>query len=154
MDYSEVLGRMHLVTALIALLLGSAVLVAGKGTRLHKKLGQAYLAMMTPMLMSALLIYDLNGRFNIFHYSAMISSITLIAGIAPLYFLQGRNRVELHKRFMYWSVIGLYMALVAETLTRIPGSPFMPMVYGGSGLVLVIGALFYRQVIKNNSTSI
>ena len=42
---------------------------------------------------------------------------------------------------MYWSVIGLYMGLVAEVFTRIPDTPFLTMVAVSSGVVYVVGIL-------------
>lgn len=147
MEHQIILGWSHLATAIGALVIGGAILLNAKGTKLHRLLGQSYIAMMTPMLISAFFLFRLTGSFNIFHYAAVAATLTLAAGLAPLYFMSGQGRIELHKRFMYWSVVGLYMALVAETLTRIPGTPFMPMVYLASGSVMVVGLVFYRRGI-------
>ena len=48
-----------------------------------------------------------------------------------------------HFSFMYWSVIGLYAAFAAEILTRIPKTPFFGMVGLATGVILIIGGIFF-----------
>jgi hypothetical protein len=45
---------------------------------------------------------------------------------------------------MYWSVIGLYAALAAEVLTRIPDTPFFGIVGIATGVITIIGAICLR----------
>lgn len=147
MYLSQVLAWTHFITAVIALIFGSLILISRKGTAQHRRLGQAYFISMSVMLASAFSIYRLDGSFGIFHYAATISSMTLIAGIFPLYWmLPNEGRRQIHMRFMYWSIIGLYMALAAEITTRIPTIPFMPAVYLSSGLVFLVGLSMYRHI--------
>jgi hypothetical protein len=46
---------------------------------------------------------------------------------------------------MYWSVIGLYIALIAELLTRIPSTPFYGMVLLAFIVVTVLGFYFFNK---------
>lgn len=49
---------------------------------------------------------------------------------------------------MYWSVIGLYAALVAEVLVRVPNTPFWWMVGVGVAVVTGFGTYFYVRKKK------
>jgi hypothetical protein len=47
---------------------------------------------------------------------------------------------------MYWSVIGLYAAFVAEILTRVPETPFFGMVGLATFLVIGLGyVIWFRK---------
>ena len=45
---------------------------------------------------------------------------------------------------MYWSVIGLYAAFVSEVSVRVPQTPFYAMVGIGTGIVMLLGTIFFR----------
>ena len=68
----------------------------------------------------------------------------MLVGILPV-LLRTKNWIKLHVYFMYWSVIGLYAAFVAEVAVRIPNTAFWWMVGIGSVLVSVIGGRFYGR---------
>lgn len=46
---------------------------------------------------------------------------------------------------MYWSVIGLYAALVSEIVTRIPGVNFGLMVGLGTAAVMLVGWIVFLK---------
>lgn len=118
-------GLLHLAAACLAMLLGAAVLFLPKGTRLHKRIGYAYALAMLTVNATAFAIYYLWGRFGVFHWFAVLSTGTLLAGMLPMFLF--RNRLKAlgwHLGFMYWSVIGLYCAFVAEVLVRMPHELF------------------------------
>lgn len=96
------------------------------------------------------MMYRLFGGFGIFHIAAIVSFLTLLAGMIPPFFLRKNpNWISMHIGFMYWSVMGLYGAFVAETLVRIPDTPFFSMVGIGTGIVMGIGGfVFYRNRAK------
>jgi len=133
-------GSLHYYSALVALITGSWVLYKPKGTRLHRQVGLAYVVAMTVMLISSFLTYRLYGHFGLFHWLSVIASLTLVAGMYPLWSTRPiRNARLKHLQFMYWSVIGLYMGLAAEVFTRIPDTPFLTMVIISSGVVYTLG---------------
>jgi uncharacterized membrane protein len=135
-------GSLHYYSALVALLTGSWVLSKPKGTPLHRQVGLAYVLSMGVMLISAFLTYRLFGHFGMFHWLSVIASLTLFAGMYPLWSARSiRNARLKHLQFMYWSVIGLYMGLAAEVFTRIPDTPFLSMVVTSSGVVYALGIL-------------
>jgi len=118
-------GLLHLAASCAALILGLAILCLQKGTARHKRMGYAYVVSMLTVNGTAFLIYQLWGRFGVFHWFAVLSLLTLLAGILPLFLVRERPRARsLHLSFMYWSVIGLYSALVAEIMVRIPHALF------------------------------
>ena len=139
------IGLIHLVAAVVALTCGTLVLVRPKGTLTHKRWGYAYVFSMTVMLATSFLIYRLFHGFGLFHGFAVIASATLIAGFIPALRRKPDDWIDLHFGFMYWSVIGLYAAFVAELLTRVPKTPFFGMVGLATAMVIGIGLYFWLQ---------
>ena len=139
------MGTWHLISAIGALLLGTVVLWSAKGTRFHKTVGLMYVICMSIMLASSFMTYRLYGYFGLFHYMSVFATLTLLAGMLPLWLKRPRHNYRVwHINFMYWSVMGLYMAFFSETFTRIPETPFYPMVFAASGLVCVLGVIGHR----------
>ncbi|MTI23218.1 DUF2306 domain-containing protein [Fulvivirga sp. RKSG066] len=131
-------GTIHLYSAILAIVFGTYILIAKKGTKTHKKVGFAYVIMMLILNITAFMIYRLFGGFGIFHIAATVSLVTLLAGMIPLIRKKTNNSIILHISFMYWSVIGLYAAFVSESLTRLPDNPFYAML--GIAIFLTCGA--------------
>ncbi len=154
--YHDIIGLIHLVTAIIAMITGSMILLMKKGTLNHKRVGYIYVGAMLGLLITAFMIYRLWGGWGLFHYAAVISSVTLLGGFLPIIFQYPKNNyIILHFSFMYWSVMGLYGAFFSEIMTRVPN-----WLYGDTGpstmffnflgitiaLVITIGAIyFYRN---------
>lgn len=146
-------GRSHLVTALVALGSGAWVLAARKGTRIHVFSGYIYVVSMILLNGTALAKYDLTGEFNMFHAGAIGSLLTLAAAFAAaMIYRRTRNRraIAAHGHLMIWSYFGLFAALIAEVVTR--ALPFM--LHGDGGwtrfslalgvFMLVAAAITYR----------
>lgn len=112
-------GWVHLIASIIALVLGTISLALTKGTALHKKIGYGYAVSMLILLITAFMLYNLFGRWGIFHWAAVVSSLTLAAGMLPI-LMRSKNYLAHHLSFMYWSVMGLYGAFAAEIMVRIP----------------------------------
>ena len=113
-------GLIHLISSIIALVTGLLVLTTTKGTTRHKKIGYIYVVSMVVLNLTAFMIYRLFGKFAIFHWFAVLSCLTLIAGMYPVLTKKSKNYLLTHFNFMYWSVVGLYCAFCAEIVTRIP----------------------------------
>lgn len=137
-------GFIHLIASLASLLFGTAVLLLDKGTMRHKQAGYCYTAAMVVTLITAFMIYRVFGGFGLFHGFAIVSSVTLAAGLWPAFRRRG-NWVMSHLAFMYWSVIGLYAATVAEVLTRIPDAPFWGTLGISIAIVMLGAELFWRR---------
>ncbi|WP_350285544.1 DUF2306 domain-containing protein [uncultured Croceitalea sp.] len=117
---TDTTGLVHTIASVISLFAGTYVLFAKKGTKTHKKVGYSYIAAMTVVLVTSFMMYNLFGGFGIFHIFAIVSSLTILAGMVPIIRKKPRKYISFHYSFMYWSVIGLYGAFMAEILTRIP----------------------------------
>lgn len=148
-------GLIHFVFSMIALLLGTLVLAQRKGTKLHKLIGKLYVIAMAIVLVTAFMTYRLFGTWGIFHWTAVISSLTIILGLIPLIVKRPRGYISMHFSFMYWSVLGVYAAFVSETLVRmpsvvvesnIPNSVFYNMVGVGTALVMGLGVYFFLKL--------
>jgi uncharacterized membrane protein len=151
--YFDSTGFMHLLSSIVAVFFGTLSLIFNKGSKLHKLIGYVYTISMIVLLVTAFMIYRLFDGFGIFHFTAIVSSLTLIAGLYPALFMRENPKwLYWHSGFMYWSVIGLYGAFVAEMMVRIPNAPFYSMVGIAVGVVMIIGAYFYIKKSKDWET--
>lgn len=138
------IGLIHLIASGLALVFGSAVLLMTKGNKNHIRMGYLYLVSMGVLLVTAFMLYNLFGKWGIFHYFAVISSLTLALGMIPIFLRNHfKNWAYLHFSFMYWSVIGLYAAFVSEMMTRIPEVPFFGMVGLTTAAVMLVGGILF-----------
>lgn len=151
---SSEIGFVHLLSASLALIFGSVVLADAKGTVFHRRIGYLYMLSMIVLNVTALMIYRLFGKFGVFHVAAIISLLTLIAGMIPVILRKPqKNWLGMHFGFMYWSVLGLYAAFVAETATRLPiktmfssAKTFFITVAIATALTMIIGEIvFYKK---------
>jgi uncharacterized membrane protein len=134
-------GQVHLALAVAAIISGAAVVVLPKGTGSHRLVGFIYALGMFGVVGTALLIYNLTGRFGPFHVLAVISLITMVLGVAPVLLRKPDGGwIGLHAYFMAWSYVGLLAAAAAETLTRVPSAPFWGSVVAASLFVVAVGA--------------
>ena len=107
-------GPVHVVAALIALIVGGAVLYAPKGTRRHVVLGRVFVAVMAVQLAAAFGTRE-QAAFGSFHVLAVVSALTLGAGWAT-YRVAGRGEraVRAHGLLMIWAYAGLVAAGAAQ----------------------------------------
>ena len=142
------LGWIHTIFGMVALLAGTAVILTKKGTRGHRTLGHVYLTNMIALNVSALFIYELYGRFGPFHWMALTSLLTLIAGMVPVFTRRPKvGWLQLHAAFINGSYVGLVAAFAAEITSRIPGTEahFGPVVGITTVVVIGIGAILIHR---------
>ena len=147
------LGWIHTVFGMAALLTGAAVIVIRKGTRWHRTLGHLYLTTMISLNVTSLFIYNLYGHFGLFHWLAVSSLLTLIAGMVPVFTRRPIGRwLELHAIIINISYIGLVAATAAEITSRIPGleDVFGLVVGGTSALIIGVGAALIRRFLPQS----
>ena len=150
------IGLLHLIVSIVAIIAGTFILTITKGTKTHKKIGYIYSVAMIFVLTTSFAMYNLFGKWGIFHWSAVISSLTLACGLVPVLIKRPKKKyISLHFGFMYWSVIGLYGAFMAETFVRlpkivvesgIPNSVFYNMTGVAVGLTMSIGAFYFIKL--------
>ena len=140
------LGWIHTAAAVAALALGAAVLLRGKGTGSHRRLGWTYLIAMVLLNVTALAIYRLTGSFGPFHVAAILSLASVTAGVIPAVRRKPAvTWVEHHYWWMTYSYLGLIAAAVAEVMTRVPGVRFWWTVVIASVAVFVVGVPIIRR---------
>jgi len=158
-DYiiTDNVGLLHLIVSVISLVTGSFVLGLTKGTKTHKRIGYVYSVAMLLVLITAFMMYNLFGKWGIFHYAAVVSSITLVLGLVPIFTRKPKKSyISLHFGFMYWSVFGLYGAFMAELFVRLPkiivenGSP-NGMFYNMMGVAIFITMGIGRYFFVKNT---
>lgn len=150
------LSWLHIAAAVAAMLLGLLVLFRRKGTRSHRLLGYAYVSAMMVLNLSAFGMYRLFGIFGPFHIAAVVSTLTIGAGMrAILKRPRTQRTIELHLVFMYWSVLGLYAAFFSELMVRVRiNAAFMIIVSVATGATIFIGALLQRRLISKWSAEV
>ncbi len=134
------LGYIHVWAATAALLFGAFVFPMVKGTGLHKVLGYLYAAALLATNLTAFGLYHLTGHFGMFHIAAIVSFVTLLAGLIPVITRRPRNSwLTLHYKYTSWSYVGLLAAAVSEAAVRLPHAPFWPAVAFGSAIFFGTG---------------
>ena len=156
--FNSTIGLIHLIAALVALGAGTVVMYLPKGETTHRRLGYVYVVAMTVMLVTAFQIYALFGVFGVFHWLAVVSSLTLAGGMLSLLFRLPKGSYLLyHLSFMFWSVVGLYMAFFGEMIAHLPALldagddriATVRIVIGMLGLVFAISVqIFWRSKKK------
>ncbi|SHH40354.1 DUF2306 domain-containing protein [Winogradskyella jejuensis] len=142
------IGWFHFVTSILAMLSGVIVILNVKGTKFHKRIGYIYVLSMLSLNISSFFIVNFNG-FSLFHFFAIISLITVLAGIIPT-ILRINNWFPYHFYFMSWSVVGLYCAFWAEVGTRFVSNmkEFWWMVALATGVTAFIGSRIINKQAK------
>ena len=91
----------HLAAALLALIIGGAMLVRTKGTASHKLLGRTWVAVMLVVAISSFWIQ--RDGFSWIH---LLSIWTLVSLAAAVWFIR-RGNVRAHQGFMVGTFLGL-----------------------------------------------
>lgn len=145
--FHSTVGLVHLLSALLAMVAGATVLLNTKGGLFHKRVGYVYVALMVILNVTAFMIYHLFGKFGPFHVLALVSMVSIIGGMVPVVLRQRISGwIYWHYYFMNWSVVGLYAAFWAETLTRtLPMKQFWPIVMIATGVTAFIGSFLIRR---------
>jgi uncharacterized membrane protein len=136
-------GGAHFLAALTALLLGPYILAARKGDRRHRWLGRGWLVLMLAVDLSALSMYDLHGRPNLFHFFALLSLSAVIPGFLSIRrYRRTGAAADLagHQISMHWAYFGLAAAGVWQVATRA-----LTVLGAGSfgGILAVLGVLTF-----------
>ena len=114
------LGVAHFTAAMAALVLGTMVIGAVKGTPFHCMLGAGYVAAMVIVNLSALAIYRLTGHVEAFHVLALLNLALLARGIAAA-LIRRPGWLVVHSYFMAWSYVSLLAATGSEIVIRLGG---------------------------------
>lgn len=146
------IGLTHVVSASVALVVGTLVLTVKKGTKFHKRIGYVYVTAMLLVNATAFGIYQLFGTLGMFHFFATLSLLAILTGMLPLLF-KWQNGLRFHISQMYFSVIGLYAAFFAETAVRVPEAVktwtgFWFVVIGATILTFVLGIVVFVKKYK------
>ncbi len=146
-------ATIHTAMGFAALLFGAAVLLRAKGTRSHVWTGRLYVASMLVLNVTAFGIYNLFGRFGVFHWFALASLATIIAGMIPVWFLRrSKNWISPHYQFMAWSYAGLLAATSNEIFAHVPAlngiagkAPWVPWACIAAIFVAAIAAIPFME---------
>lgn len=144
------IGWFHFITAVLAMLTGTVVVLNTKGTTFHKRVGYVYVTSMLLLNISSFFIANFSG-FSLFHFFAIFSLMTIFGGILPT-IRKKKNWFSSHFYFMSWSVVGLYCAFWAELGTRFVGN--MQQFWWMVALATFITSLIGRKIINKQAKKI
>lgn len=148
-------GAVHAALGLAAIVLGVGVGLLGKGSRVHRRVGLVYALCLLLLNATALSIYDLFGRWGPFHNLAIVSLVTLLAGVLAVWLKRPRGRwMNLHGICMSWSYAGVVAALFSEIGARIPGVGLAAGVLIPSALVTAVAAVLIHTRVPRIVTGI
>jgi uncharacterized membrane protein len=138
LDFSTI-GWVHAVFGMLSLTTGTIVILSRKGNRLnHRFWGYFYLFSMVATNVTSLVIYDLTGTFNMFHWSALFSLVTLMFGMLPIFNHRPKGGwLPRHAHFMAGSYLGVVLATAAEITSRLPFGSF----WGTVNITVAIGSV-------------
>lgn len=141
------IGWFHFITAIIALVTGTVVLLNVKGTTFHKRIGYVYVISMLTLNLSSFFIISFGG-FSLFHFFAIVSLFTILGGVRAAW-KKHKNWLTSHYYLMSWSVVGLYAALWSEIGTRFTTNmkDFWWVVALATVLTIAVGA----KIINKNA---
>ena len=115
------IGIFHAACGVLALLLGSFILLLRKGTTAHVRIGWAFAVSVLGLDLSAFGIFNLTGGVNFFHVIAVINLATLVMGLVQVLMRRRwRNWLWRHYQYMAWSYAGLAAATSNEAFVHIP----------------------------------
>jgi uncharacterized membrane protein len=112
------IGAAHLTAAMAALVLGTMVMGAAKGTLFHRMTGAGYAAAMIIVNLSALAIYRLTRHFEAFHALALLNFALVTGGVVAA-LMRRSGWLSIHYQCMAWSYIGLLAATGSEVVIRL-----------------------------------
>ena len=134
-------GLVHLISANVALLLGTLVLLNKKGTPRHILMARIYLGAMVFTNGTSFALNNFGG-FSPFHWLAVFSLASVLIGYSFVLRKKG-NWLPHHVGWMSGSVVGLYAALAAEISVRFfDPEAFWWVVVLASSSVIFIGIYF------------
>ena len=132
-DWEQAFATGHVVAAVSALLAGVAVLALPKGTHIHRTIGTVYVLALVLVNVAALSLHR-EDTFGVFHALAVVSLVTIAAGLSPL-LLGKRSPIVItnHAYCMTWSYAGLVAAgcgQLGAAVGRDLGAWVVPVVIG------------------------
>lgn len=117
--------QIHVVTAIAALAIGTAVWLLPKGRGPHKALGWSWVVLMMITALASLFITGLNGGFySLIH---LLSGWVIVALPMAIYAIRRRN-VRAHRRHM--AAVFVAGLVVAGAFTFIPGRFMFQLFFG------------------------
>ncbi|MDJ0612130.1 MAG: DUF2306 domain-containing protein [Rhizobiaceae bacterium] len=115
--HADPVVQVHMISAFLALFIGSVVFLRPKGTPIHKRLGRAWMALMLVVSLTGLFIHEIRtwGLFSPIHIFSIIVPISLTLAV---YFAR-KGRIGDHKRTLISVFIG--GNIIAGGFTFLPG---------------------------------
>ncbi len=144
-------GAIHFLLAVICLVLGAFVLFSRKGNTRHRVLGSLWLVLMITVNTSALSMYEVSGRVNLFHFFAVLSLATIIPGYVNVrrYALTGkRDYLIAHRVWMTWGYFGLANAGAWQIINRLIHT-FVGPGHFDTVIIVLVGATILASVAMN-----
>lgn len=122
----SLLIQVHLWTALIAIPIGATQLFRVKGGPIHRRIGYAFAFCMIVTNLTALFIFQITGRPNIFHFFALLNLFTVSMALSAAIRRRHANWLLAHYFWMCYAYLGLLGASINEVYAHV-GAFHRPM---------------------------
>lgn len=152
--------QIHQIAAILALLLGAAVLWRRKGNSVHKRLGKVWVGLMLVTAFSSIFIHQIKmwGNYSPVHLLTLLVLVNMPLAI----WYARRGDIDAHKKVMQGTYIG--GMLVAGGLTFLPGRLNFEIFFGdgygiggmwgsvigvGAAILVFVALLVYDRRVRN-----
>lgn len=149
--------QIHMIAAIIALVLGGAILWRRKGTARHKMYGKAWVALMAVVALSSFFINELRtfGPFSAIHILSVVSLVSLVQAVSAVRKGNIRRHQTILKGLFFGGLVGagvftfmpgriLYRTFFGKPdfyLTSMSNAWILPVIFA-----LIIGAFIYWRM--------
>lgn len=129
--------QLHAWAAMLALVLGAAMMLGRKGTRIHRWIGRVWVVGMLASVLSSFFIHELRtwGPWSPIHLLSVITVVLVVRAYRAI----RQRKVQLHAEIMK---VAFYNALLLATFfTFLPGRIMHEVVFGPSADASSAGAI-------------
>ena len=119
--------QIHVIAAILAFLLGGAILFRRKGDRPHRLAGRAWVALMAAVALTSFFIHTINlvGIWSPIHLLSVATLWYLFRGVQ----LARQRRITDHRNIMRATYLGALV--IAGAFTFLPGRVMHEVFFGG-----------------------
>lgn len=105
----------HLITATLALIIGTLVLLLKKGTSRHKAMGRIWVGL---MLYTAISSFWIGDKLSWIHALSIWVLIGISIALYAIRYIKTPKGIRIHAGFMIGNYIGLWSAAIPAVLTE------------------------------------
>lgn len=115
----ELVIQIHLWASLIALPIGAFQLLRKKGGTIHRRIGYVFVFCMAAANLTALMIYQITGGPNLFHFFALLNLFTVGMALTAAVRRKTPDWLIAHYFWICYAYLGLLAASINEVFAHV-----------------------------------